>query len=360
MKNFIKSFLVVLVIFLGLFFHLLSNQVGGWRGFVVQSASMEPTIMTGSLVLTQTTHPSQLQEGDIITFIKPDKGREFITHRISESTHEETLSTFKTKGDNNSNEDNWVLAGGGVVGKVAYTIPYMGYALSFSQSKIGIVLLILIPALWIIYDEIGNMLAALRRKKPAEAATSETQALLVLTLFGYISLLGIAPTHALLSDTATLTDNQYTVVLLPTPTVTPTPDDGGDSCGGDVNVVISGNGAGSNNNVNVENNCSTTVTQTNETTIVNNVSSSSNTGNNSASQNTSSSSITTGNAVSQVTIINQQSTNTFTKTGNATLTTEQVTEDPIETKTPEPTKTPTPTDVPEVSPPVEEEEAITQ
>lgn len=300
-KNIIKSILIVLVVICGLFFFSLSNQLGGWRGFVVSSASMDPTLTTGSLVLTKAIQPMQLKSGDIITFISPTKDRQFITHRISKLVQKEKPISFKTKGDNNNNEDNWILAGGGVVGKVMVTVPYLGYLLSFSQTKLGIILFILLPALWILYDELLVIGRLFKNRKPVSAVSPETQGMIVLMLIGITSVTVITPTQALLFDKAALTNNTYTVLLVtPSPTLTPLPSN--KPCNGSTTVIISGNESGSNSTVVVNNgNCAASVNQSNSTSATTTVEVSQTTGDNKISNNTvGSTKIITGDAKTEV------------------------------------------------------------
>lgn len=136
---------------------------------------MEPTVKTGSLILTKYTNPKELQKGDIITFLPPEQNAEFITHRITKADHQKNLSTFRTKGDNNANEDLWRLAGGAVIGKVIYTIPYLGFPLSFVKSQVGIILFILFPAVYIIITEVMTIGQTIRKHKkktePQETAS---------------------------------------------------------------------------------------------------------------------------------------------------------------------------------------------
>lgn len=165
MKIIIKNCLIVFLVLAGSILLILENQIGGFRAFVVTSGSMEPAIATGSLVITQYTYPHQLRPQDIITFIPPTKERAFVTHRIVKATPQETLATFITKGDNNKNEDPWVLAGGAVVGKVLYIVPYVGYGISFIQSKLGLILFILLPAVYIIINEIGKIISTIKSHK---------------------------------------------------------------------------------------------------------------------------------------------------------------------------------------------------
>jgi signal peptidase I len=165
MKIILRNILIAFLLIAGGTFFILENQIGGLRAFIVSSSSMEPRIGTGSLIVTHYIHPTQLQKEDTITFIAPTKDREFVTHRITSASHKQNLSIFKTKGDNNTSEDTWTLAGGAVVGKVIVTIPYVGFIVSFIKSKIGILLLILLPALYIIVDELFTIANIIKHHK---------------------------------------------------------------------------------------------------------------------------------------------------------------------------------------------------
>jgi signal peptidase I len=165
MKIILRNILIGFLLIAGTSFFILGNQFGGFRAFIVSSSSMEPTIATGSLIVTQYIHPTQLQKEDMITFIAPTKDREFVTHRITSVSHQQNLSIFKTKGDNNKSEDAWMLAGGAVVGKVFVTIPYLGFFVAFIKSKIGILLFILLPALYIVVDEIFTLANTIKHHK---------------------------------------------------------------------------------------------------------------------------------------------------------------------------------------------------
>ena len=192
--------------------------------------------MTGSLVITQQIQPKILRQGDVITFISPTKEREFITHRITTIKQNGNVTVLKTKGDKNKTADNWILAGGGVVGKVVVTLPQLGYILSFTQTKIGLVLFILIPSLFIIFDEINTIFTLFKQNKKKESIVSEI-AIILLFFSLSVTCFSPQPTHALLSDSATLTNNQFTFTKA--------------SCDTNTTITVSNNGAGSSNMVNV-------------------------------------------------------------------------------------------------------------
>lgn len=135
---------------------------------------MEPTIPTGALILTKYINPNDLQPGEIITFLPPQQNSEFVTHRITKADHKTDPSMFRTKGDNNSNEDLWILAAGAVVGKVIYTLAYLGFILSFIQSPIGIIFFILLPAVYIIIDELMTIKQTITEYRKKKTVVKET------------------------------------------------------------------------------------------------------------------------------------------------------------------------------------------
>ncbi|HBK54047.1 MAG TPA: signal peptidase I, partial [Syntrophomonas wolfei] len=75
----------------------------GYKPFIVLSGSMEPTILTGDIVLTKETGPDAIVEGDIITF-RADQNTA-VTHRVTEVVIENGTRSFLTKGDANIGAD---------------------------------------------------------------------------------------------------------------------------------------------------------------------------------------------------------------------------------------------------------------
>lgn len=127
---------------------------------IVKSGSMEPKIMTGSIVAIRAS--DVYNTGDVITF----DGRNSIiptTHRIVEIHTEDGETTFTTKGDANEEADAEPALLSSVRGKVLFTIPYAGYVLDFARQPMGFALLVALPALLIVLDEIGKIWKELRR-----------------------------------------------------------------------------------------------------------------------------------------------------------------------------------------------------
>jgi len=128
--------------------------------FVIMSGSMEPKIKTGSVVLVKKV--TEYKENNVITFLKNPSDslkdvKSTVTHRIIEVHDDEGRATFTTKGDNNDTPDNEMVTKRQVLGKVILSIPYAGRAIAFTKTQTGFMLLIVIPAVLLIYNEILNI-----------------------------------------------------------------------------------------------------------------------------------------------------------------------------------------------------------
>ncbi len=156
---------VILVILLIIGALSLMSSKGFPRNFrilVVKSGSMEPTIKTGSLVFVK---PSQeYSVGDVITFNK-NNVKESVTHRIYQIENIEGTKIYTTKGDANNTSDLDTIMGGQIIGKVFFYLSYFGYVIAFTRTIPGFIILIVIPAFLIIYDEINNIKKELRLRK---------------------------------------------------------------------------------------------------------------------------------------------------------------------------------------------------
>ncbi len=90
----------------------------------IGSGSMESTICKGDAVIYQKTDPSELNISDIIVFKKENKR---VVHRIVSIERENESYYIKTKGDNNSEVDNWIVTNDEIIGIVRTNIKYIGY-----------------------------------------------------------------------------------------------------------------------------------------------------------------------------------------------------------------------------------------
>jgi signal peptidase I len=138
----------------------------GLRFFVVQSGSMEPAIKTGSVVVVSPR--DNYKKDDIITFSANPKVnlkdvKATVTHRIVGTSFDEGRDTFITKGDANENPDREMISETRILGKVDFSLPYLGYIVAFTKTQTGFLLLIVIPATLIIYSELVSLKKELKK-----------------------------------------------------------------------------------------------------------------------------------------------------------------------------------------------------
>lgn len=153
-----------LVILLGILLVLLqTNLLPDYEIKIVQSGSMEPVLKTGSVVLVKAE--SRYAVNDIVTFTSArDKGLP-TTHRIVAEELRVGELLFTTKGDANEEADVEPLKPVQIIGKVIFNIPYLGFILDFARQPLGFILIVVLPALLIVYEEVVNMYRAIRPKK---------------------------------------------------------------------------------------------------------------------------------------------------------------------------------------------------
>jgi signal peptidase len=144
---------------------------GNLQAKVVKSGSMEPSIKTGGIVFV---HPSTSYEvGDIITFGKDTKTVIPTTHRIVKVNGNGSSKTFTTKGDANDVADPTDTRLGDVSGKVVFSVPYLGFVLDFARKPLGFSLLVGVPAVVIILEEIGKIIREARLIRRRKQLTNE-------------------------------------------------------------------------------------------------------------------------------------------------------------------------------------------
>ncbi len=132
----ITSVLVALVVIVALL--LVGARLTGLQVFTVLSGSMEPAYHVGSLIYVKDVDPFELDSGDVITFMLDENT--VATHRIVEVVPDEeddSVVRFRTKGDANENVDGSLVHYKNVIGSPVFTIPYLGYAVSYIQNPPG-------------------------------------------------------------------------------------------------------------------------------------------------------------------------------------------------------------------------------
>jgi len=125
------------------------------RPYVVYSGSMEPAIKTASVIVS--VPQKNYYQGDVITFSPSGNSKDLVTHRIALKQFPEGVDgtpTYLTAGDANEDFDNWEITNEKIIGKVAFSIPYVGYIADFAKKPQGFILLVVVPATIVIYEEL--------------------------------------------------------------------------------------------------------------------------------------------------------------------------------------------------------------
>ena len=174
--NMLYYLLILLILVIGL---LLANSyfqfTGSYQVKIVKSGSMEPAIKTGSLILIKPA--SVYRDGDVVTFGRDTRTEIPTTHRIVSSRAEAGQVFYTVKGDANDAPDAREIRSGEILGRVIFTIPWLGFLLDFARQPIGFSLLIIVPALLVIIDEVRKIyrevkcLRASRGKVPEQHAS---------------------------------------------------------------------------------------------------------------------------------------------------------------------------------------------
>ncbi|NTW45471.1 MAG: signal peptidase I [Candidatus Moranbacteria bacterium] len=157
MKRFlsiVNGLVMTLLVLVALLSLSSAFSVGGVRTFSVLSGSMEPTIHTGSVIVT--VPASSYAVGDIVTR-RTENASVTVTHRIAEASEKGETTMFRTKGDANDIADSETFPEADILGRVRFSIPWLGYVASFARTREGFLLLVIIPAVIVVYEELRKL-----------------------------------------------------------------------------------------------------------------------------------------------------------------------------------------------------------
>ncbi len=107
--------------------------MSGIRPYAVLSGSMEPEIAAGGMVFTN-TRERQPKEGDIVTY---RLNGTTVTHRVFRWTEDGCI----TKGDANQEEDANPVLPSQILGTVCFSLPILGFVVSYLQEQTTILLM---------------------------------------------------------------------------------------------------------------------------------------------------------------------------------------------------------------------------
>jgi signal peptidase len=136
---------------------------GNIKFFIVQSGSMEPAIKMGGIVMIKPVDEYKI--GDVISFGEVTRTKSPTTHRIHDMKVIEGNPIYITKGDANNAPDQREIRKRDILGKVLLDISYLGFAVDFAKKPIGFALIIGIPAVVIISDEVRKIYEEIKKRK---------------------------------------------------------------------------------------------------------------------------------------------------------------------------------------------------
>jgi len=135
---------------------------GNFKVMIVQSGSMAPAIKMGSVVAVKPADDYKI--GKIITFGPYSRTKSPTTHRIYDIKVVNGQPRYITKGDANNAPDQREIQKRDILGKVLFSVPYLGFAVDFAKKPIGFGLIIIVPAALIIVDEIKKIIGEIKKK----------------------------------------------------------------------------------------------------------------------------------------------------------------------------------------------------
>lgn len=171
----ILTILVIIAAFL--LYYFVANKIYASKGenfspaiglYTIVSPSMEPNLKVYDVIVDKKVNdPSEIKVGDIITFISTStisRGLT-ITHRVIALVETENGIEYKTQGDNNMSPDSTTVQFKNVLGKVVVKIPQLGRIQQFLSTSSGWLLVVVIPAVIIILNDILKIIKLTGAKK---------------------------------------------------------------------------------------------------------------------------------------------------------------------------------------------------
>lgn len=151
---------------------LVGCRLLGLKAFVVLSGSMEPAYHTGSVIYVKSTDANALENGEVITFYVTDKV--VATHRIVEVVKENGSVQYRTKGDANDVADGSLVSPKDVIGTPVFSVPYLGYALSYIQSPPGIYVALAAGAWMVLFIFLPSLIFEKGNDKKSKSKEEQT------------------------------------------------------------------------------------------------------------------------------------------------------------------------------------------
>lgn len=165
-------FVILFACVVFLFYYFFATKIYATKGekyepkvslYTIVSPSMTPNIKVYDVIVNlKVNKPEDIKINDVITFVSnsPETDGMTMTHRvISVIKDKEGNYSYQTKGDYAPVADSTNVSFNNIIGKVSFKIPQLGRIQFFIANKIWWLILLLIPALYIIIRDLFKTVA---------------------------------------------------------------------------------------------------------------------------------------------------------------------------------------------------------
>lgn len=187
MKKVINNFISLITVTIAIFLIVVTAQkifggipnIFGYRIMYITSASMEPELKVGDVIIVKNCLPEELKAGDIITYKgeKNDFNGKLITHRVTEIQNDEGGALYiVTRGDANSTPDPRIRFDQ-VLGRMVANACILSGLYSFFFTPYGFIIFVFLILLMFAND-FGKTIKRIREKKdppPGNILMEETE-----------------------------------------------------------------------------------------------------------------------------------------------------------------------------------------
>lgn len=152
-------------------------DIGGYSALRITTGSMAPTYDIDTMILVKKVDPSQIKEGDVISFYSSDPALDGAvnTHRVVAVQQEDDHYIYETKGDGNNVVDAYSADSRYLVGKVVGSSKLIGKLSRLAANPLIFIPIILLPlAIILICNVVSTVsLAGKIAKEEEEEAVRE-------------------------------------------------------------------------------------------------------------------------------------------------------------------------------------------
>ncbi len=152
-------------------------NIFGYTMLRITTGSMEPTYRTDTLIVVKETDPSEIKEGDVISFYSSDPAIEGAvnTHRVVSINKDGDNYLYTTRGDANNAADLYDAQSRYLIGKVIWSSLLLGKLSRLAANPLIFIPLILIPLAAILITNLVHTIRLTKTiaKEEEEAAVKE-------------------------------------------------------------------------------------------------------------------------------------------------------------------------------------------